>query len=168
MEIYINSDHTVKSALHEASLIKYRRCFSPGVRGGLSHDDIASKLPGAVQFHKYLIDTASKFVAHSVSHFEDVSPVVHINAEGKVYNGAKIQKMKWLFDHDVTQWQALVGEIRHKIIVPRFNEAKKLFAEETSAKTREEIIEGGSYSPEPLSADSPSRPRRSARLGRPL
>jgi hypothetical protein len=63
-------DEILADALFTASLISYRRCFISGVRNGLGRHHILAIGNNAEKLHDYLIDQASKLIAHSVNPFE--------------------------------------------------------------------------------------------------
>jgi hypothetical protein len=71
-------DSVMARALFVAGLISYARCFNGGVRDSyrLEKPCVEALGTGASERHRWLIDTRSKFAAHSVNGYEQVCPGV--------------------------------------------------------------------------------------------
>jgi hypothetical protein len=67
-------DVLLEQALWTAALISYSRCFASGRRFGLGESTFEGHEPLVLQLHRYFRDTRDKYVAHSVSPFEQVVP----------------------------------------------------------------------------------------------
>ncbi|MCF6197081.1 MAG: hypothetical protein L3J50_10310 [Emcibacter sp.] len=82
----------VIAALHDAILIRYRRCFKNGVRELVPteiFEDIASYY---IQLHDYLMDMSDKHVAHSVNEFEQ-NKVILVVSDKKENYGAIVKQI---------------------------------------------------------------------------
>jgi hypothetical protein len=65
-------DVPLEQALWTAALISYSRCFASGRRFGLSESTFEDQDPLAVKLHKSFRATRDKYIAHSVSPFEQM------------------------------------------------------------------------------------------------
>jgi len=72
---FASADWTLLSALSEAAVIRYARCFTSGGRVNL---DPAILGPKAREAHNWLWDLRNKHIAHSVNEFEHWSVIVHV------------------------------------------------------------------------------------------
>ena len=59
-------DLTLVRAFFSAGLITYRRCFTSGIRNGLTREDISRFAGKALEMHDYLYAQANRLIAHSV------------------------------------------------------------------------------------------------------
>jgi hypothetical protein len=71
-------DSVLARSLFVAGLISYARCFNGGVRDSYRLEKLLVEALGtdASERHRWLIDTRSKFAAHSVNGYEQVCPGV--------------------------------------------------------------------------------------------
>lgn len=60
-----NEKEAVKSALFEAGIVTYGRCFNSGLRTGLSAGIFKGRLAAARKLHKAIITVRNKHIAHS-------------------------------------------------------------------------------------------------------
>lgn len=72
LEASKKSDLVLEEALWSAALISYFRCFNAGRRSGLSDKLFEDEDPLAAKLHWHFREMRSKFVAHSVSPFEQL------------------------------------------------------------------------------------------------
>jgi hypothetical protein len=58
-------------AVSAAAVVRYSRCFTSGVRIGLTHDLLDVAPEDVQRTHEYIVAVRSKHVAHSVNEFEE-------------------------------------------------------------------------------------------------
>jgi hypothetical protein len=139
----LENDAVLAQALFSAGLVTYRRCFTSGVRNGLTKKDVES-LPneGALEFHNYLVAQANKLIAHSVNPFEQTNVGVMV-AEEKVGGVVTLNTALVGLDHEgIIQWGSLVRKIGNDILSPRIAEAHKRVESVANAMPLEDIKKG--------------------------
>lgn len=77
----IPTDEVVIEALSTAVLVRYCRCFTSGVRQRLPEVLLASLSPTHRRLHEVLRDLRDKYIAHSVSPFEENIVTVEVTAQ---------------------------------------------------------------------------------------
>lgn len=101
-------DYLVIEGLVSAAVVRYGRCFSFGARLGLTRKDIEKLDPSDLAIHDYFKALRDKFVAHSVSPFEES----YVTASASERDGVKFPIQS-------------VGPGYHRL-VPSENEARSL------------------------------------------
>ena len=128
----VQNDTVLAPALFSAAHITYRRCFTSGVRNGLTRDDVANIRNNAVELHDYLIAQASKLIAHSVNPFEQTRIgilVIEDTVGGVATLNSRLLSLK---ESDIIQWGSLVKIIGNTILAPRIEQARQ--AVDTAAR----------------------------------
>lgn len=108
-----------EEALLESALIRYRRCFTTGVRTQLHN--VVKELPEVQrELHKKLDDITDMNVAHSLNNFEQGWPgfMVSIGADGTLVRGrltCTIHTTTGLSVVDFARFEDLVQELRERV-----------------------------------------------------
>ena len=109
-------------AVLDSALIRYRRCFTKGKRFSLP-TDISHELSDELSLlHRYVLDLASKHVAHSVSDYEQFTTVV---VPKKTDRGATVlgwlgpcDIVKSMMPEDVEKIAMIAQKILDELVVP--------------------------------------------------
>lgn len=122
-------DNLLAQALFSTALITYRRCFTSGVRSGLTHQDVEGLQNNAGDFHAYLIGMASKLIAHSVNPFEKVASGIMVK-DNQVYGIQSLNiRLANMPPDKLQQWGRLALEVFNVVHVPRLVAAQTALAD---------------------------------------
>ena len=121
-----DADPVVVRALWNAALVAYARCWSTGVRSGISTDVFDGLEGDPLGLHEYLKSMRDKHIAHAVNPFEDVaiglvlSPVGQ--ADRSVVGVGHLLRKLVSFDHDGTANFGTLATVVREAMVARFRE----------------------------------------------
>jgi hypothetical protein len=73
----------LRFALIDSCVIRYRRCFTTGLRLKLARQIVERVAPRYVEIHDFFFDLGNKHIAHSVSALENPCAVVHVDARNE-------------------------------------------------------------------------------------
>lgn len=106
LERNMAADFTLAMALSNAAIVQYARCFKTGVRDALpkqlvdrlgnSTDELpefpatcVAYLRDRLEAHQYFLDVRDKFIAHSVSGYEDNAPAARLSSDPRWHGIAR-------------------------------------------------------------------------------
>ena len=141
-QITIFEDDIVKEALFDAALIAYRRCFTSGVRPRLDGFDPDSLGEDGREYHLYLLELASRLVAHSVSNMEDYVAGIVFASDGNIGAAVIHIKASLFGDEEIrSQFEKWLNSILRIYVDPRrqllLAEARAVAAELTLSQRNE-------------------------------
>ncbi|HET9509853.1 MAG TPA: hypothetical protein VFO80_01780, partial [Sphingomonas sp.] len=69
----------LRLALLDSVVIRYRRCFTTGIRMALKRSNVLKVAPEYELIHSFFYDLGNKHIAHSVSALEQAAAIVHLD-----------------------------------------------------------------------------------------
>lgn len=69
----------LRLALLDSVVIRYRRCFTTGIRMSLKRSDVLQAAPQYEEIHSFFYDLGNKHIAHSVSALEQTADIVYLD-----------------------------------------------------------------------------------------
>ncbi|MEM9570291.1 MAG: hypothetical protein AAF996_02430 [Pseudomonadota bacterium] len=143
--LVIDDQPSLNRAIMDSALIAYRRCFASGMRTKLTDTDVLGAGQGADEFHDYIINQASKHIAHSVNLSEWVKAGLFINAEshevfGVGYLSVRVHELSKV---EIAQLERLANYLANEVVEKQLSSLEKIILSEAQSKSPQDLIANG-------------------------
>lgn len=149
----------VKSALFEAGVITYGRCFTSGARTRLSEDIFRGNLAEAKELHKKIMDARNRHVAHSELKMErsivgvDLVEDLSYGKRPNLVAGVVAARRHVPSDERLQQLQAHCTSILERFIYQKFMEVGRSLREQLLQMPPAQIQALPDFASAPISVD---------------